>query len=74
MIAKDEDHSPCPPPYLGGYEGMDGAGFQPLWGLRFGTWGVATGWYEGAPLALGEAAKGSAALLAALPPLSGGRK
>jgi hypothetical protein len=30
----------------------DGAGFQPLAGLRIGTWGVAPGWYENAPLAL----------------------
>jgi len=32
-----------------------GPGFQPLPCLRIGTWGVAPGWYEDAPLALTEA-------------------
>jgi len=32
----------------------DGSGFQPFIRLNSGTWGVAPGWYEGAPLALGN--------------------
>ena len=39
-------------PSRGVFRQRHGAGFQPLLGFSIGTWGVAPGWFEGAPLAL----------------------